>query len=395
MKLLLITIWCIVVFPLCAQEPADSIRDDFVSNASKASVSFNGQLTGWEVTQFSNPINWQLGGRFLPTILGDYTFKENSKLDFEASAHLFGQLNFTKGNRTDKNGQLKPYRVWMRYSGKNWEVRGGLQKINFGSARMFRPLMWFDGMDVRDPLQLTDGVRAVLGKYFFENNASVWLWSLLGNDNPKGWEVIGSSRGRPEIGGRAEFPAFSGEMGVSVHHRKADLHTLLPGVPKNSLLNENRIGFDGRWDVGVGLWFETAFTCLQKNAQSIAIHQDAVSVGMDYTFPIGNGLGMTLEYFRYHVGDEFMRRGLNLNVAGGMFTYPLSIVDNLTALFFYVGDNINAWFNYLNWTRTYDKWSFYVMGYWNPEIGFSLGGQTGSKNLFTGKGVQFMTSYNF
>ena len=64
----------------------------------------------------------------------------------------------------------------------------GLQKINFGSAVLLRPLMWFDSLDPRDPLQLTDGVYAVLLRYYFPNNANLWAWALYGNDSPKGWE---------------------------------------------------------------------------------------------------------------------------------------------------------------------------------------------------------------
>lgn len=390
-----ITLLFIAVFPLHAQEPSDSAGSVSDDGLHRIHFVLNGQITGWETTQLSNPVNWQPGCRFLPVLLGDFSWGENSKLDAEASVHLYGLLNFTGWDYINKEGKLKPYRVWLRYSGKNWELRGGLQKINFGTARMFRPLMWFDAMDVRDPLQLTDGVYGILGKYFFENNASVWLWSLLGNKRPKGWELVGSTRRRPEIGGRFEFPAFAGEMGVSTHHRKTDVHHLLPDVPENTLLDENRVGLDGRWDVGVGLWFETSFTRLQKNNYKMALHQDAINVGMDYTFPLGNGLGLTVEYFRYHTGDGFMRKGMNLNVIGEMLSYPVSVLDNLTAMFFYVGNDLNMWLNYISWARTYDKWSFYLMGFWNPEVNLPLGGQAGGKNLFMGKGIQLMASYNF
>lgn len=127
----------------------------------------------------------------------------------------------------------------------------------------------------------------------------------------------------------------------------------------------------------------------------MALHQDAINVGMDYTFPLGNGLGLTVEYFRYHTGDGFMRKGMNLNVIGEMFSYPVSVLDNLTAMFFYVGNDLNMWLNYISWARTYDKWSFYLMGFWNPEVNLPLGGQAGGKNLFMGKGIQLMASYNF
>lgn len=35
--------------------------------------------------------------------------------------------------------------------------------------------MRFDQVDPRDPLKLTDGVRGLLGRYCFLNNADIWL----------------------------------------------------------------------------------------------------------------------------------------------------------------------------------------------------------------------------
>jgi hypothetical protein len=69
-------------------------------------------------------------------------------------------------NSFSSNGDIKPYRLWARYSTSQLEIRAGLQKINFGSANILRPLMWFDQMDPRDPLQLTDGVWGILGRYY-------------------------------------------------------------------------------------------------------------------------------------------------------------------------------------------------------------------------------------
>ena len=154
-------------------------------------VTFNGQVTAWGVGQFENPFGIQLGGRFVPTLLGNFNLTPKTKIDFEASLNINGTANFTGLRYDSVMGQFKPYRVWARYSTNKWEVRLGLQKINFGSAKLFRPLMWFDGVDVRDPLQLTDGVYGALGRYYFPNNANIWLWTLMGNDKPKGYETIG------------------------------------------------------------------------------------------------------------------------------------------------------------------------------------------------------------
>ena len=107
--------------------------------------------------------------------------------------------------------------------------------------------MWFDSMDPRDPLQLTDGVWGGLFRYYFPNNTTLWLWSLYGNDKNKGWEILPSSSSFPEIGGRVQIPIPKGEGALSYHFREADASTY--GLEK---IAENRFGLDVRstrpWD---------------------------------------------------------------------------------------------------------------------------------------------------
>ncbi len=364
-----------------------------------ARVTFNGQVTAWAVGQVESPYAIQLGGRFVPTLLGNFSVTKSTNFDFEASANLNGSTNFTGLRYDTVMGQVKPYRVWARISGANWEVRGGLQKINFGSAKMFRPLMWFDAMDVRDPLQLTDGVYGLLGKYFFENNANFWAWGLIGNKNPKGYELFGTSQWRPEYGGRFQMPLGIGEIALSSNFRKVVVPNLISSVPNdNYLLNESRIGLDGKWDVGIGLWFEASVNLTDKQnlfIPNVSKVQDMWNVGADYTLPLGNGLGVTLEYLRVHAGDEFLVNGNAVNLIGSMFTYPVSLLDNLSAMFFYVpGNGLNLLYNYLSWSRTYDNWSIYGIAFWNPNVPLAISNTQGS-SLFSGKGIQLMVNYNF
>jgi len=366
---------------------------DLSAQNDSSKVSFNGQLTTWGVGQFQDPFGIQTGGRFVPTLLGNFNLTPTTKIDFEASLNINGTANFTGLRYDSVKGQLKPYRVWARYSTNKWEMRLGLQKINFGSAKLFRPLMWFDGVDVRDPLQLTDGVYGVLGRYYFPNNANVWLWSLIGNKKPKGYEAIGSAQWQPEIGGRIQIPAGPGELAVSTNFRNVDVHNFMINEPENTLLSEKRIGLDGKWDLGIGLWFESSVTKLDANTYSLPTVQDLWNLGADYTFGIGSGLGMTLEYFRYHTGNQFLINGTAINLIGSLFTYPVSILDNISAMVFYIPEN-NLVFNYVNWTRTYDNWTLYAIGYWNPSTPLTLS-QSQGKNLFTGKGIQLMVNYNF
>lgn len=403
MKQLLILFFCLTTLLLYSQESSDSLRlqPDTVTNMSvvtkKSSIghlTFNGQATAWTILQFSNPLNTQLGARFVPALTGAWYLPKNTKLDYEASLQAMGTIGFSGSEHDTTTYVFKLYRVWMRYSGENWEVRGGLQKINFGSAKMFRPLMWFDRMDVRDPLQLTDGVYGVLGKYFFPNNANVWLWSLIGNKNPKGYELIGSATWIPEFGGRVEMPVGPGELALSTHFRKADIYTIIPMAPEKTYVNEKRIGLDGKWDVGIGLWFESSISIFDKTSYPLSVFNDMWNVGTDYTVPVGSGLGVTLEYFRYHVGTKIWSEGQSANILGTMFTYPISILDNVSAMVFYVKE-ADKLFNYVSYSRTYDKWSFYAIGFWNPEINLPIGGQMNGKNLFMGKGVQLMVNYYF
>ena len=364
----------------------------FVLKAEKTDsthISFNGQITGWGIVQLENATPWQLAGRFVPTLLGNFALAPQSNIDFEASLNINGSLNFTGMRYDSVMGQFKPYRIWARYSGKSWEVRAGLQKINFGSAKLFRPLMWFDGMDVRDPLQLTDGVYGALGRYYFPNNANIWLWTLIGNKNPKGYEMYGTAQWKPEIGGRYQMPAGPGQIALSTNYRKVQV----PNLTSFDLLNEGRIGLDGKWDLGIGLWFESSVSLTQKSALMPYPVVDAWNVGADYTFGIGNGLGMTVEYFRYHLGQQFLTGGTTVNLIGTMLTYPVSMLDNLSAMVFYVpGPNLA--YNYLSWSRTYDNWSLYAIGFWNPDIQLTFS-QTQGKNMFSGKGIQLIVNYNF
>jgi len=355
-------------------------------------ISFNGQITAWGIGQFQTPVPTQFGGRFVPTLLGNFKLSPKTKLDFEASLNLNGSLNNTGFHTDTVLGQLKPYRVWLRYSGDNWELRAGLQKINFGSAKMFRPLMWFDNMDVRDPLQLTDGVYGILGKYFLEDNSNYWLWMLFGNSNRlKGFETIETSYTQPEFGGRFEHPLGPGQFGISTHYRKIDYQTNTQYLKSD----ETRIGLDGKWDLGVGIWFESSIVYTDnKRIPQIPSFQDLWNVGIDYTFPLGNGLGATEEYFRFHTGNEILVKGTALDVLGTMLTYPVSLLDNFSGMLFYF-PGYNLTMNYLSWTRTYDNLSIYVIGYWNPDNVLLFSTQAQSKNLFAGKGIQLMLNYNF
>ena len=150
--------------------------------------------------------------------------------------------------RCPGRGRARVSRGWARFATPRFEARLGLQRID-SEAPPSRPLMWFDRVDSRDPLQITDGVKGLLLKYTFRNNANVWAWGLYGNRDPKGWEKDPTARRHPvrrahlmarsERRGRLERPSPPGGI-------------LLPSPrrPRNS--PENRIGIDGKWESASG-----------------------------------------------------------------------------------------------------------------------------------------------
>ena len=77
-----------------------------------------------------------------------------------------------------------------------------------------------------------------------------------------------------------------------------DTHNPIRHASENEVIIESRIGLDGKWDRGIGLWFESSVIGLEANPDSLAWFHDVWNLGADYTFAIVNGLEMTVQYFR-------------------------------------------------------------------------------------------------
>ncbi|MBT4728261.1 MAG: hypothetical protein HOB88_07475 [Bacteroidetes bacterium] len=367
---------------------------------TKFKTSAKGQLSGWTTFNFSDEIKSQIGGRIIPTINFDKTFNSKLKLDAEFSLNSTGYLTYTDWNQSDQGESFKPYRLWLRVSGEKWEVRAGLQKINFGSASMLRPLMWFDQIDPRDPLQLTNGVYAILGRYYFKNNANLWLWTIGGRQNLKGWEIIKTSGNSPEYGGRFQFPFIKGELATSYNYRKTyNSSTDLFGTNEILLIMpEHKFGLDGKWDMKIGLWIESSYTHNSgvtgpPIALNLLKNRLYNNIGADYTFGIGNGLNVTYEQlFMTHAGPEF-KDSKTLTFSILALNYPIGLLDNISVMVYYNWGN-GDWYRFINFQRSYNNWSYHLMAFWNPDQ-FQLYNISDNSNLFAGKGFQLMTVYNF
>lgn len=353
-------------------------------------LDFNGQAIGWTTLNPAEPFQAQTGLRYIPELsfavpAGNYSFEG------EFSANLWGS-GIYGGDSIDLDSEISPYRMWVKFTGDQFELRLGLQKINFGSAQMFRPLMWFDRIDPRDPLQLTDGLWALLGRYYFLNNANIWLWGIYGQDKVKGWEIIPTKKNSIEYGGRVQLPLYTGEIAATYHHRTADPGPVLPdSITLGETSPENRIALDFKLDLAVGLWAEAALSKQDFSYTSLDC-RTMLNVGMDYTFGLGNGLHVMSEGFAYLQGEQPFGNEQELWFGLLSANYPLNIIHNVSAMFFYDFSNKN-FYRFINWSIAYDKWSFYLMGFWNPET-YTLYNVDPRTSLYGGWGFQLMAVFN-
>ena len=369
-NLILLTLFISQSLPLCSQP-----------------IGFRGQWSGW--AGFSNPEKWNatLGTRYVPELNGRW-----KSLDFETSANGYWTKSRIESEWLDHEKDLKFYRIWIRYSRDQWEIRAGLQKINFGSAVMLRPLMWFDRIDPRDPLQMTDGVWGLLGRYYFKSNANIWLWGLIDNDNPKGWEILGTDENKPEFGGRIQVPTPGGEIALTTHHRQIYNNLFAIYGSTFSTMNEDRFAIDGKWDIGPGIWFEAVYIRQDFPFNFYLANRHLLTVGMDYTFGLGNGLHAMAEHLYVEFSEESFIKGQRTRFSAASLSYPIGLLDQVSGMFYYDWDN-QASYRFLNMQRMYDQWSIYLMAFWNPDT-FNLPQMNQAHTFFSGKGIQLMIVFN-
>lgn len=362
--------------------------------AQDSIFKFKGQLDGYAGLNFSSPVQYRTGARFLPSLSIGKTFKNNLKFDSEISFDSYLNYHFIGSGNDASDAKIKPYRLWVRLSSDRFELRAGLQKINFGSASMLRPLMWFDHIDPRDPLQLTDGVYGLLGRYYFQNNANAWLWVLWGNNKTKGWETVPSAQKIPEFGGRMQFQVPKGEVAVSYHHRTPDLSAVLnPAFIHGTLTYpEDKIGLDGKWDIGPGVWTEYSLTHSSPDSAYFEPWTKLFTLGIDYTFSVGNGLYLASEYFRYSSANEIFNPGTDITFSSLTVNYPVGI--NKIGSIIYYNWKDKSWYRFINLQRQSDNWTYYLFLFWNPEK-FAIYNNISGNNMFSGKGIQFMAVFNF
>lgn len=289
--------------------------------------------------------------RFIPDI--KYSNSSNNEVfDFQATGNFW----LSSEKITEKTSNAEFYRLWAKISNDSTEFRLGLQKINFGTAKILRSLKWFDQIDPQDPTGFTTGVKGLLVRHYFNNDSNLWLWSLYGNKNPTGSLPLKSNSEALEFGGRYQFPISSSEMAFSVHKRNLESNALpLISTPGKREIQEKRVGFDSQWDFFVGLWLEASLSNFETKDKNISKYL-LTTAGIDYTFNLGQGIYLALELQNIDRNPNTTNsRHSNETVYALNQSYSLGILDNISSII--IGDFKNRNLNTsIDFQRIYDSW---------------------------------------
>jgi len=354
-----------------------------------AQLEFDGQLLGQINFGFEKKSSKSFGSRYLPSL----TFKKKvdslSSFAIQISGNFSATQFLTPEKKNESSSSIDPYRIWLRYQVKNWEFRAGLQKIDFGVAQLLRPIQWFNQIDPRDPLGLTNGVNGLLIRHYFEDNSNLWLWGLYGNEKQRGFDALPTIKDVPEFGGRFQSFIPKGEAAISYHYRQAGRDSTLGLDTYQS--PEHRIGFDVKLDLGFGVWTETTFIHKLKNI-GVLTNQFLLNIGMDYTFGIGKGLTVSKEYLFSNYSDNRLNNSIKSGISALSFNYPLNFFSTITALVYQQWNN-NKQTLMINYQHQFNNLSGYFIFYYNPDTIQGIQ-QNDIFRSFTGPGIQLLLVYN-
>jgi len=281
--------------------------------------------------------------------------KLNKWLELQGETALSLKAGAEYTDSTEITLDLSLYRAWLRFGSPQTGIRIGKQKLSFGSARILRPLQWFDGLDPLDKSEFTDGVWAAQISQNWLNNSSLNLWAQAEPfDLPLSEEH--------DLGGRLQVETPWGETAVSANAKRSTREH-----------NNYKLGFDHRWDDAVGAWIE-ACGSLQEHSIYKDEYSTAITFGVDYTLPVGSGLALTLENELLHTGNAAPKKlHYSADLVALLASYPLGILDSATLLTIYDTRHKTNILQ-LVWRRAYDKLS------WDFGLGLDSGFPSGASH---------------
>jgi hypothetical protein len=251
-------------------------------NSAAFDADFEGRLKAGSQFVFSSPplhkdfdseLELRLG------VLGGLYEKEDWVLDFELSGDAKQADGPSVQSELRQKTDVDFFRAWLRLDNGKFKIRGGRQKILFGSGTIFRPLGLFDTRDVTGVVPETRGVDGVRVTEFLSETALM-----------EGWLVPAKKGSAMVFGIRGEMLLENIEVGAVVqYHPESDLENL-PGFNQEMV----QIGYHFKGEREFGFWNESRLD-IEMNP-SAPIQFDTV-LGTDYTFNVGEGLHVLVEYF--------------------------------------------------------------------------------------------------
>ncbi len=232
----------------------------------------------WDAPPLSNDFNHQVQLR--NGLVGDIWSDDTSLLDFE-----FTFQSEYRGGAIEQVGlvdewDLDVFRGWLRFEKDQFRLRGGRQAILFGPGQLFRPLGVFDDRLISGVIPQTTGVDGLRATYFTGPTSKVEGWAIPARFNER---IIWGLRGERQIGIL--------ETGLLLQYKPV---TDLEFLPSHNL-ELFQFGYHLKGTQVIGFWNEGRVD-IEQNKPGKPLRFDMVA-GVDYTFDIGQGLHVLLEYF--------------------------------------------------------------------------------------------------
>ena len=341
----------------------------------------SGQASSWLLYEDKNSDKTHIGLRYIPELQLTQSLANERKIAAVFAVNAYSSAPTDSLDDMDTNEELKAYRAWLRVTSPQLELRAGLQKINFGPAKVLRSLKWFDHINPQDPLSLTDGVTALLARYYFLDNSNIWLWVVDGDNDKKGLELYETDDNKEEIGGRFQLALPKGEAAISYLRRyidEADYNAQNPVACTNGA--QNRYAVDLDFDLGIGAWLEASAEQLRVTG-SRDEWRDMFTLGLDYT--LESGIYLMYEHYLSAEGTDIDRTHETGELSTLMANYHMTFTESIKIITYYNWTNEKGSY-YLDYQRLYDDWQV--------NVSLFKSGDTGPSPR--GTGVQCMLTYN-
>lgn len=214
-------------------------------------------------------------------------------LDYEVIGQLRHEGGALEEARLGDSFDADFFRAWARYDRGNFKLRGGRQQILFGAGMLFRPLGFFDTRIISGVVPQTNGVDGVRATWFPDSETLI-----------EGWLVPSGVDSRVISGMRGETQWGILEIGAAAQYKPvSDLDFL-----SSFNLELAQFGFHVKGEKVVGFWNETRMD-VEQGGRGSPVRVQSV-FGIDYTFNVGDGLHVLLEYSLLSEEKGFTRTDL-------------------------------------------------------------------------------------